>query len=284
MPVTPSSSAQAARQALAARLRDLRLDAELTVRQLAELAGWSHSKVSRIETGRTAPAPGDLRAWAALCGAAQEAGDLTAALRTAEGMWVDWRRMERTGLRAAQESVRLRYERTRAIRGYHSWLVPGLLQTAGYTTAVLHATRRRRAIPVDDVADAVAERMDRQHVLHGRHRTFAYVVEEAVLRSGIGGRDVMRDQLWRLMAAGTMPTVSLGVIPQQPDRSSMRPAEDFVMFDQARVAVELISGYLTITQPREIQMYEVVFQQMRDLAVYGERARELIRAAIVALG
>jgi transcriptional regulator with XRE-family HTH domain len=284
MAAPSSSSAQAARQALAARLRDLRLDAELTVRQLAERAGWSHSKVSRIETGRTAPSPADMRAWAALCGAGEQADDLTAALRTAEGMWVDWRRMERTGLRAAQESVRPLYERTRAIRGYHSWLVPGLLQTAGYTTAVLHATRRRRNIPVDDVEAAVAERMDRQHVLHGRHRTFAYVIEEAVLRSGIGGTKVMREQLWRLMAAGTMPTVSLGVIPQQPDRSKMRPAEDFMMFDRDQVAVELISGYLTITQPREITMYEVAFQQMHDLAVYGERARDLIRAAIVALG
>ncbi|MGW5352170.1 helix-turn-helix domain-containing protein [Streptomyces sp. NPDC004031] len=284
MPASSSSSAQAARQALAARLRDLRLDAELGVREFAALAGWSHSKVSRIETGRTAPAPADLRTWATLCGAGDQADDLTAALRTAEGMWVDWRRMERSGLRAAQQAVRPRYERARAIRGYHSWLIPGLLQTAGYTTAVLHATRRRRGIAVDDVDEAVAERMDRQRVLHGRHRTFGYVIEEAVLRSGIGGAEVMREQLWRLMAAGTMPTVSLGVIPQQPDRSAMRPVEDFVMFDREQVNVELISGYLTITQPREIEMYTVVFRELHQLAVYGERARDLIRSAIVALG
>lgn len=283
MPSSPSSSAQAARQALAARLRDLRLDAELTVRQLADRAGWSHSKVSRIETGRTSPGAADLRAWAAVCGAEDQADDLTAALRTAEGMWVDWRRMERAGLRAAQESVRPLYERTHAIRAYDSWLIHGLLQTPAYTAAVLHAVRRRRGLPVDDVDDAVAERMARQHILHSR-RTFAFVVEESVLRSGIGGAEVMREQLWHLITAGTLPSVSLGVVPAQPDRAVQRPVEDFMIFDRSQVAVELVSGYLTIMEQREIEMYEDVFRELHHLAVYGERARDLIRQAIVTLG
>jgi transcriptional regulator with XRE-family HTH domain len=284
MPGSPSSSAQAARQALAARLRDLRLDAELTVRQLADRAGWSHSKVSRIETGRTSPAPADLRAWTALCGAEDQADDLTAALRTVEGMWVDWRRMERAGLRAAQESVRPLYERTRSIRAYDSWLIHGLLQTPAYTAAVLHAVRRRRGLAVDDVEAAVAERMDRQRVLHTARKTFAFVVEESVLRAGIGGAEVMREQLWHLLAVGAWPSVSLGIVPLQPDRAMQRPVEDFMIFGHEQVAVELVSGYLTVTQPREIEMYEAVFGELHQLAVYGERARALIRQAIIALG
>lgn len=283
MPSSPSSSAQAAREALAARLKDLRLDAELGVRELAELLGWSHSKVSRIENGRTAPSPAGIRAWTAACQAEDQIADLTAALRDVEGMWTDWRRMERAGLRAAQESVRPLYERTNAIRAYDSWLIPGLLQTAAYTTAVLHAVRRRRGLPVDDVDAAVAERMDRQHVLYSR-RTFAFVIEEAVLRAGMGGAEVMREQLWHLLTAGTMPSVSLGIVPMQPDRSVMRPVEDFMIFGHEQVAVELVSGYLTITQPREIEMYEGVFREMHQLAAYGERSRALIRQAIVALG
>jgi transcriptional regulator with XRE-family HTH domain len=278
-----SSSAQAARQALAARLRDLRLDAELTVRELADRANWSHSKVSRIENGRTTPAPADLRIWTALCGAVDQADDLTSALRAVEGMWVDWRRMERAGLRAAQESVRPLYERTRVFRIYDAWLVHGLLQTPAYTTALLHSVRHRRGLPIDDVAAAVAERVARQQLLRSQ-RTFAFIVEEAVLYAGIGGTEAMRDQLWRLLAVAVQPNVSFGIIPRQPDRSAMRPVEDFMLFGQEQVAVELVSGYLTITQPREIAMYERVFQELHHLAVYGEAARVLIREAIVALG
>ncbi|MCI3240308.1 helix-turn-helix domain-containing protein [Streptomyces spinosisporus] len=283
MPASPSSSAEAARQALAARLRDLRLDAELTVRGLAERTGFSHSKVSRIETVRTRPAPEDVRAWARACGVQDQADELVAALRAVDGMWVEWSRMERAGLKAAQESVRPLYERTHAHRVYDGWLIPGLLQTMAYTRAILHATRRRRGL-VDDVEAAVAERMDRQHVLYEGPRTFAFVLEESVLRNGVGGREVMREQLRHLLVVGFLPNVSLGIVPMQPDRSVQRPVEDFWIFDSSQVAVELVSGYLTITQPREITMYARVFQELHQLAVHGDTARCLIREAITALG
>lgn len=282
MPASPSSSALAARKALAARLRDLRLDAELTVRELADRAGWSHSKVSRIENTRTAPAPDDVRTWARVCEAGEQAADLVAALRAVEGMWIEWRRMERTGLRKAQESVRPLYERTRAFRSYDSWLVPGLLQTMAYTRTVLDATRKRRGL-VDDVDAAVAERMDRQHILYSGRHTFAFVLEEAVLRAGMGGREVMREQLRHLLTVGFLPNVSLGIVPMQAAREAMRPVEGFWVFDTSQVAVELVSGYLTITQPDEIEMYSQVFQELGRLAVYGERARELIHRAIATL-
>ncbi|GGS74056.1 hypothetical protein GCM10010156_36250 [Planobispora rosea] len=55
------------------------------------------------------------------------------------------------------------------------------------------------------------------------------------------------------------------------------------MFDDAEVTVELVSGHLTITQPREIAMYAAAFAGLADLAVYGEAARVLITAAIAAL-
>ena len=47
--------------------------------------------------------------------------------------------------------------------------------------------------------------------------------------------------------------------------------------------MELVSGWLTITQPREIAMYAQTFARMSDLAVHGVHARKLITAAIDAL-
>ena len=63
----------------------------------------------------------------------------------------------------------------------------------------------------------------------------------------------------------------------------MWPAEDFWIFDQAQVNVELISGWLTLTQPREIVMYGKAFSDLSELAVRGAKARALITAAIDAL-
>ena len=52
----------------------------------------------------------------------------------------------------------------------------------------------------------------------------------------------------------------------------------------AQVNVELVSGYLTITQPSEIKAYADAFAALADIAVYGTDARRLIAAAIATLG
>ena len=58
-----SSSVQQARQEIADRLREIRLDAGLTKRAVAAAARWHESKCSRIEHARTPPSDEDIRAW-----------------------------------------------------------------------------------------------------------------------------------------------------------------------------------------------------------------------------
>ncbi|MFJ3158846.1 helix-turn-helix domain-containing protein [Streptomyces changanensis] len=282
MAVSASSSAQEARQALAKRLADLCRDAGLTGLDLAERCGWSRSKSSRIMNARTPPSADDIRAWCQACGAEDQAEGLIASLRTAEGMWVEWRRMERAGLKRAQEARLPMYQRTRRFRSYSSWLVPGMMQTQPYTTAALRAIQRRRGL-VDDVADAVAARMERQRVLYEGDRRFAFLVEESVLRAGVGGPEVMFGQLGHLVSIASLPHVSLGVVPMRPDRERW-PAEGFWIYDAAQVNVELISGYLTITQPSEVAMYAETFAELAALAVYGAAARALITSMLDVLG
>jgi hypothetical protein len=227
---------------------------------------------------RTPPSADDIRAWCRACGAEEQTEDLIASLRTAEGMWVGWRRMERAGLKQAQEARLPLYQRTRRFRSYSSWLVPGMIQTRPYTTAALQAIQRRRGL-VDDVAEAVAARMERQRVLYEGDRRFAFLVEESVLRAGIGGTEVMAGQLGHLVSVASLPNVSLGVVPMRPDRERW-PAEGFWIYDTAQVNVELISGYLTITQPSKVAMYAETFAELAALAVYGANARALITDAM----
>jgi len=206
-----------------------------------------------------------------------------ASLRAVEGMWVEWRRMERSGLRQAQESRQPLYERTQQFRVYASGLLPGLVQTRDYTTAILTAIGRRRGVP-DDIADAVAVRMERRQYLYGVDHRFAFLIEEAVLRSGVGGVDVMAAQLCHLLVLTSLPNVSLGIVPFRSNRDSAWIVEGFWMFDDEQVAVELVSGHLTVTQPREIAMYAQAFGELAAIAVYGGAARSLIAGAVEALG
>ncbi|MEU9879890.1 helix-turn-helix domain-containing protein [Streptomyces phaeochromogenes] len=282
MAVSGSSSVQAARQVLADRLREICKDAGLDGKQLAQACGWHPSKVSRISTAKASPSADDIRAWCRACGAESQTADLIASLRAVEGMWVEWRRMERAGLRQAQEARLPLYERTRWFRSYSPGLVPGLIQTYGYTEDVLRAVQRRR-VEIDDVADAVAVRIERQRVLYEGQRRFAFLIEESVLRNALGEPDAQLEQLEHLLMVGSLPNISLGVVPARLGRSRM-PVEGFWIYDTAQVNVELVSGYLTLTQPSEVGAYADTFAVLADIAVYGGKARALISAAMDSLG
>src|SRR5215813_3587609 len=110
MAVSPSSSVQRARQQVAERLREIRLDAGLTARALSAAAGWHEAKTSRIESAKQVPSEVDISRWCLVCGADREIPDLIAASRAADSMYVEWRRLNPAGLRRAQESRRPLYE------------------------------------------------------------------------------------------------------------------------------------------------------------------------------
>ncbi|MGH3735630.1 MAG: helix-turn-helix domain-containing protein [Micromonosporaceae bacterium] len=282
MAASAHSGAQQARQLIADRLREIREQAGLTGRDVAAACGWHPAKTSRIENAKTAPSAEDLRAWCRACGADDQADDLVASLHAVAGMFIEWRRMERTGLRHAQEAVRPRFERTRRFRAYSSWLIPGMIQTPAYIEKTLRATQQHRRLP-DDVDEAVAVRIERQRLLTEGERVFALLIEESVLHSDTGDATVMTDQLRHLIDVARSPNVSIGIIPIGLYRTH-RPVEGFWIYDNTQVNVELVSGYLTITQPREIAMYDRTFLALADHAVYGSEARTRIQAAIGSLG
>jgi hypothetical protein len=279
-----SSSALEARAVLAARLDEIARDAGLNGKQIAASphCRWSPAKSSRLRTGRTSPSPADIEAWCRACGAEEQAPDLIAFLKAVEGMFIEWRRMERAGLRRAQQERLPLYERTHHFRSYASWLIPGLIQTSEFTAATLRAVQIRRRVK-DDIDAAVDARIERQKVLADGGRRFAFLIEEAALHSAPSSAEVMAGQLGRLLEIATQPNISLGIVPMKVNRPR-GPAENFWIFDAAQVNVELVSGYLTITQAREIALYAAAFTEFSEIARYGAGARALITRALSRLG
>ncbi|MFI1923691.1 helix-turn-helix domain-containing protein [Streptomyces sp. NPDC020377] len=282
MSISPSSSAQAARENVARRLRDLRRNAGLTVTELASQCRWHHAKTSRIENARTPPSPADIRSWCGATGAEDQAEDLIAASQDAESLYREWRQRVRAGLRKLQDSYVELYRATDLLRTYSPVLVPGLLQTEGYARALLSTNARLLDVP-DDATEAASARLQRSRIIHEPGHRFVMVVEEAVLYYQLGNADAMAAQLGYLLTAGALPAVSLGVIPMSTRERTLWPQETFDVHDDTLVSVELISAEVNITQPSEIALYIKAFERLRRMAVYGADARALILRAIKAL-
>ncbi|MEV7603525.1 helix-turn-helix transcriptional regulator [Kitasatospora sp. NPDC089797] len=282
MSISPSSSAQAARRVLAARLTELMRDAGLKGGELSARCGWHAAKTSRILNTRIGPSDSDIRAWCRACGADDQAADLIASNRAADSLYVEWRRFTRSGLRQAQEARVPLYVRTRQFRAYSSRVVPGALQTREYAGALLRTVADVRQTP-DHVAQAVEARLARSSVVFKGGRRLVAVIEESVLRYRIGGEEVMAGQLTHLLGVMSRPSVSLGIIPFTASRS-MWPVETFNLFDDRQAGVELLSAQVTVTAPSDLALYSQAFARFSALAVHGGAARALIATAISDLG
>lgn len=281
MSTGPGSPAAQARAALGARLREIRKEAGLTGRALAEIIGWHFTKVSRVENGGQTPSEAYIRAWCIACRAEDQVPDLIASARAIESMYVEWRRSARAGMKHLLQSGSPRYERTKLFRIYEHSVIPGLFQTADYSAAILSYFIEFLDVP-NDLDVALEARLERQRVVYSGDRRFVVVIEERALRARVGTTDTMAGQLDRVLAVMSLPRVSLGIIPAQAPRTAFVTVP-FWIFDDAMVRVETPSASLQITQPREIRLYVTMFEQLRQSAAYGAEARALINAALADL-
>ncbi len=252
------------------------MEASLTGRALARLTGLHYTKISRAENGRQSVTDAEIRAWCTACGASDQVPELIAMARKVESMYRECRQT-RAGMRQLQESSAPLYERTRLFRIYEHTALPGLFHTAEYSMEIMHYWVRFLGLP-DDAEAATAARLARQKVLRSGRRRFVVVLAEQVLRTRLGTPQVMAAQLEHLVEVMRLPNVSVGIIPAMAERYTVAQVP-FWIWDNVRVTVETVSARLEITRPDEIALYATVFDQLRQSAVYGSRAHQLISEA-----
>ncbi|WP_051406905.1 Scr1 family TA system antitoxin-like transcriptional regulator [Nocardia sp. CNY236] len=120
--------------------------------------------------------------------------------------------------------------------------------------------------------------MERQQILYQGDRRFHILIGELALYNKVGDDSVMAGQLDRLLATIVLPRVSFGIVPIGAELPMQ--LTNFVMYDARRVTVEAVTAELTITQPREIEVYHKTFDILSGQSVTGQDARMLIRKAI----
>lgn len=279
MSTSPSSAARQAREALGASLRELRKDAGLSARALAAATGQHFTRVSKIENGIQAPTDNDIRDWCHVCGAEDQVPDLVATLRSVESAYLELRRQSRAGMkRVIGAHTPELYQRTRQFRIYEHNVIPGLFQTAAYSSAMLSFWVKFLNAP-NDIEQAVASRMEKQQVIYHSGKRFAVLLEEQALRTWFGTAETQIGQLDRLLALMSMPNTSIGIIPLMTERSAVGSA-GFWIFDDELVALETPTASIEVNRPREIALYAKMFESLEASAIYGSAARGLISAVI----
>jgi transcriptional regulator with XRE-family HTH domain len=206
------SGPTALRIMVGAQLRRLREAKGITGEQAADVIRASHSKISRMELGRSPFKQRDvadlLTLYGITDGAEREKVLELARQASTPGWWHQYSDV----LPGWFEPYLGLEQAARTIRSYEVQFVHGLLQCEPYARAVI-GIRHGQDAP-EELDRRVAMRMQRQQLLTGADApTLWAIVDEAVLTRPIGGRDVHRAQLEHLIRACELPNVTLQIVP-----------------------------------------------------------------------
>jgi transcriptional regulator with XRE-family HTH domain len=246
--------------------------------RLAADLGWSQSKISKIENGRTRPSHQDVESWLSHFDASAEVRRKILAL--SEAVQTDattWRSLYRRGFDRRQRHYASLEAAAITISIYQPSIIPGLFQTADYARRVL--TMLGTLVP-SEIATALTARLDRQSVLYEETKTINAVITEAALRWRPGPRSLLLAQLDRLSSLMTLPNVHIGV-SQIDVESTEIPLNQFVIFELPdgldSVIVETYTAEVSIADPESVSTYKATFKNHQAAALYGDRAATLIQ-------
>ncbi|MEU8617055.1 Scr1 family TA system antitoxin-like transcriptional regulator [Streptomyces sp. NPDC048623] len=112
----------------------------------------------------------------------------------------------------------------------------------------------------------------------GEHQ-YDVVLGEQALYTNIGGPDVIREQIERLLRELGLASLTLGILPSTAP-VDLFPVHAFNIYGEGdRAHVELVSSSVDITEQSELDLYDKAFAALSAAASYGDAAGELLRKA-----
>jgi len=237
---------------------------------------WSLSKIIRIETGAVGISTNDLKALLSLYqivdpSRTEELVELARAAR--QSSW--WSRYRDSLTPKLLQFIEYE-EAASVIREYESAVMPGLLQTEEYATAVMR-TLGEKDLPPHIIEARVKARMTRQRLIEQSNLPLLFfILDEAVIRRLIGEKAIMRGQLTRLISTANRPNVSIEVVPFSAGiyRGFLEPFvvlefrdpedSDVLYLESLRDAV------FSHDEAGEIGAYREVFEQLRAISLGPE--------------
>jgi len=277
---------------LAHELRLLRAAAQLHGKDVAATLGWSPSKVSRIETGRTGIAEDDLERLVALYRVPDQQAAYLRRLAPSVRPRGWWDAYAETLSPGYSNLIRLE-SGSHALRCYGALVPHALLQTADYAREVILSTWERPAPAEVERRVQVCRR--RQDVLDtGRDDgglQLSAVVDESVLRRCVVPGDAERDaavrrgQLERLAAVAARPNVTLQVLPFAAGLPPVTAGSFSVLDSPATAAPDVVylenkTRIFFIDAEAEVHRYTRAFDLISEMALDAAASLDLLRTEL----
>ena len=166
--------------------------------------------MSRLLSGKRGATEVDVAAFLGVCRVKGAERDRLLALRQEQNI-PGW--LQQHGSRLPKQLVTLIDHENKAVTidEFEAIFVPGLLQTGEYARTVISGNVN---VPPDEVDDRVAARLARQNLFsRDRPAQFSFYLHESVLRTPVGGRAMMREQLHHLLRMSTRRYLAIRVVP-----------------------------------------------------------------------
>jgi transcriptional regulator with XRE-family HTH domain len=282
--VAARSGPTALRIALGAQLRRLREESHVTVTDAAEAIRATHSKISRLERGRSGAKQRDVADLLSLYGMtdAAQREELLALARQANtpGWWQPY-----NDVLPSWFELYLGLERAASIiRLYEVQFIHGLLQTEDYARAVILIANAHA--PAEEIDRRVSVRMKRQQLLTQPDGPQVWaVLDEAALRRWPAGPEVMRAQLKHLLQVTELPNVTLQIVPFDvgPHAAAGGPFT-ILRFPEPdlpdMVYLEQLNSAVYLDHPDDVIDYVTVMDQLAVRAQTGQDSKDMISALL----
>jgi transcriptional regulator with XRE-family HTH domain len=168
------------------------------------------------------------------------------------------------------------------LRSYEAQLIPGLLQTVDYTTAVVR--RGTAELTKDQISRRIEVRAARKAILTREPDPLRLwvVLDEAVLRRVVGNRAVMLDQLNHLIDAADYAKITVQVLPfEHGAHPGMHGPFAILGFpwpnDPGVVYMEHRAGAFYLEEPLDIDAHTVAFEHLCAHALPPDESVTMIR-------
>jgi transcriptional regulator with XRE-family HTH domain len=268
---------------LATELRRLRERAELTGDDVADRLGWSASKVSRLENARQAPRLGDVRSLLDLYGVEGSYREQLLQLAR-DAVRKGWWEAYSDALPEPYASyIGLEMEAEEILQ-WETQVIPGLLQTEAYASAVEQWSHSIEVIPPSRVDARVETRLTRQSVLtRERPLRLSLVLDEATLLRRYGDAAVMREQLEHLVTLGERPNVTIQVLRLDGPHPIATGSFTLLQFPQVGgikfhdvIYIEHQNGCSYLEEETETYRHRLSFERLSAEALTPAESMELI--------